>query len=291
MSLGRKTLALALALTPGIGARSLVRMLTRHDLLARTPEELVRMAPETLIEEYGLKPAQAECWSSQARPRLDEARQVEAKLDRFGVSLVTAADAHYPARLEQFAPDPPGMLYVYGNAKLLESRTFAVMSSRDAPPAALEMIEHWTEDGVLAGEVLVGGHDKPEYQRAAVVPLRWGAPRMLVLDVGLFRALGSELKEEPFRTARLWRMEFDSATDLVISAVHPERERHPNSNRVRDLVIAGMADRIDFALIEPGGNMQRLAKMALKAGRKVRVSDMSLHYREYRELGATIFEA
>lgn len=70
--------------------------------------------------------------------------------------------------------------------------------------------------------VLIAGIHSPAHQRAAIVPLRWGAPRILVFSGGFYYHLGLDLKQEPFRAARLWRYQFDAKTDLVISRRHPE---------------------------------------------------------------------
>jgi len=204
---------------------------------------------------------------------------------------MTATDAHYPVRIEALDSDPPGVLYLYGNARLLESQTFCVLSSRNSPPAALDQIEKLTEQGIMNAETLVTGHDTHEYQRSAVVPLRWGVPRIIVLDRGMFHALGEDLQEEPFRAARLWRYRFDPQTDLAVSCINPERDYHRESNKIRDRLIASLSLRLDFVWVGEGGNMERLAKQALKAGRPVRVSDLSDCYREMRALGAKVVAA
>lgn len=288
MGISRRTLALALSLTPHLGGKRITSILARNDLLARTPDEFSKLPAAVLQEEYRLPTKVAEEWTSSAANRLNDAEGMESRFDRMGISMVTAADAHYPRRIEEMHVDPPGVLFLYGNTRLLEARTFAVMSSRKSPAAALDLIEKLTEGGVLSGETLVAGHDTPEYQRAAVVPLRWGAPRILVLDRGFESALGEELRDEPFRTARLWRYEFDPSTDLVVSAVRPEKGYHVSGNQTRDNLIAGLAARLDFVSISPGGNMERLAKAGLKSGRPVRVSEMSTSIQELASMGAAL---
>ena len=115
------------------------------------------------------------------------------------------------------------------------------------------------------------GHDRPEYQRSAVVPLRWGAPRILCLDRGLFQVLGDDLKNEAFRAARLWRYEFDPSTDLVISPFRPESGFIGVNNQVRDRLVASLSHRLTFVNVRPDGNMEKLARTAEKAGRQVTV--------------------
>lgn len=278
-------------MTPGIGERTVTRVLARNDLLGRTPEEFLRLAPEAMREEYKVKAAPAQTLATKPRALIEIAGELELRLDKLGVSLVTSADAHYPALVEEMDPEPPGLLFLYGNTRLLESSTFTVLSSRNSAPAALDRIEALTEEGVLDGGVLVTGHDTPEYQRSAVVPLRWGAPRILCLDRGLFQCLGERLTAEPFRAARLWRYEFDPKTDMAISPFQPDAPFVGVNNKIRDRLIACLAQRLDFVEVTPGGNMERNAKLALKAGRTVRISDRSVAWRELTGQGASVISA
>lgn len=288
--LSRRTLSLALALTPGIGGKTLVRVLSRNDLIGRSIGEFLKIGEASLIEEYRFKAKQAEAWSVRQRTLIDDAKSLEERLDKFGVGMVTAADGHYPQLLEEMDPDPPGVLFYFGNQKILGGKTFTVMSSRSSSPTALDLTEKLTEEGVLTGEVLVTGHDTPEYQRAAVVPLRWGSPRIMCLDRGLFDCLGPQLKDEPFRAARLWRYQFDSNTDLAVSLAHPEKGYVTGMNAKRDRLIAGLSRRLDFVNINPKGNMEKIARLALKAGRAVRISDSFLGSREWTRYGAKMLD-
>ena len=111
MSISRRTFSLLLAMTPGVVGRSLVKVLTRNDLLGRTPEEFLGLSMEAYMEEYKLsrKAAQALC----ADPRGHQAsvEAIERRLNGLGVTLVTSADAHYPALIEEMDPDPPAALW------------------------------------------------------------------------------------------------------------------------------------------------------------------------------------
>lgn len=285
-----RTFALHLAMTPGMGGRSVTRVLTRNELLARSPEEFLALSPEALREEYRLAAKAATHLTGGGPKALGQTEALERRLGGLGVTLVTTADARYPALVEEMDPDPPGVLFLYGNQRLLERPTFAVLASRQALPASLDQIETLTETGVLDGEVLIAGHDRPEYQRAAVVPLRWGAPRVLCLDRGLFRVLGPDLRDEAFRAARLWRYQFDPQTDLVVSPFRPESDFVGVNNQVRDRLVGCLARRIDLVHMNEGGNMEKIARLALKAGRRVRLSDRIVGYRTFVELGAEVLQ-
>lgn len=287
MSLARRTFALHLAMTPGIGGRTVTRVLARNELVGRTPEEFLKLAPEAWKEEYRISSKSGTALKD-AKHSLKSTKELEERLAGLGVTLVTAADAHYPSLVEEFDPDPPGVLFLYGNTRLLETKTFCVLSSRKSRPAELDLIEKLTEEGVLNSEVVVTGHDTPEYQRSAVVPLRWGSPRVLCLDRGLFKVLGENLKDEAFRAARLWRYEFDPSTDLVVSPFRPHSDFIGINNQVRDRLVASLSRRLDFVTVNEGGNMEKLARLALKCGRPVRISDRSIGYRELVQHGAGI---
>ncbi len=288
MKLSRRTFSLFLALTPGMGGRYVSRVMARNELLNRTPEDFLALPSEVLREEYRLSAKAATNLTADRKGRRLATSAMEDRLSALGVVWVTSADAHYPTLVEEMDPNPPGVLFMYGNTKLLESKTFCVLASRNSLPADLNFIEKLTEEGVLDSEVLVTGHDRPEYQRSAVVPLRWGSPRVLCLDRGLFNVLGEDLKQEAFRAARLWRYEFDPKTDLVISPFKPDAEFIGVNNRVRDRLVGCLSRRLDFVQIAEGGNMEAIARMALKAGRKVRVSDRSLGWRRFAESGAGV---
>ncbi len=60
------------------------------------------------------------------------------------------------------------------------------------------------------------------HQRSAVVPLRWGSPRIVVMRRGFASHLGKDLRDEPFAAARLWRSRWDPSSDLAISTRNPE---------------------------------------------------------------------
>lgn len=286
MKLGSRSLALLLAMTPGIGGKSVSRVMARNRLLQRSPTEFLALSDDALRSEYRLTAKAVAGFRAGLDRRVEETLELEARLDGLRVHLVTSADANYPARVEEMDPDAPGVLFLYGNTGLLQSQTFSVLASRNTRPADLDLVETLTEEAVLRGEVLVCGHDRPEYQRAAIVPLRWGSPRILVLDRGLFKVLGDDLRSEAFRAARLWRYEFDPNTDLVVSPFRPHADFIGINNKVRDRLVTSLSARLDFVNVAQGGNMDRLIRLALQCGRRVRISDRVLGYREYVQLGA-----
>jgi len=260
---------LALCLAPGIGSRAFGEILAKRSQIGMPADALFNASAADLSSQLGL-PARAADLLTDRRSELHRSlatykKQVGTK----PVRLLTTDNVLYPKRVTDFLPSPPEYLFAYGNLRALNSTTFAVICSRNPSATDLERVERAAEQGVLASKVLVGGTNTDAYQRAAVVPLRWGAPRILVLDRGLFVALGSDLTEEPFRTARLWRYKFDPETDLVLSRNRPFDEYAPSNQTYRDDLLVALSDELHGVALRPGGNMDTLAKRAESAGRVV----------------------
>jgi hypothetical protein len=118
---------------------------------------------------------------------------------------------------------PDSKLWFYGNTNLLKGDLATIDKRREDElyNDYLMRIEVEARCLVLSGKVLVTGvHNEPQ-QRAAILPLRWGAPRIVVFSGGFYHHLGRALNQEPFRAARWWRYEWDPACDLAISRRSP----------------------------------------------------------------------
>ena len=136
-----------------------------------------------------------------------------------------------PKRTAPFDQEPgyhvPAGLWLYGNARLLGSDLACVpqaFGEQDGDAAELDEMERMTEKLVLEGKIIVCGIHNAAHQRVALVPLRWGSPRIIVFSGGFHIHLGSELTDEPFRAARLWRYQWDKSTDLAISRRDPDKQ-------------------------------------------------------------------
>lgn len=160
-----------------------------------------------------------------------------------------------PRRSAPFQDEPgyyePAKIWLFGNVRLIYAKLAHVESACGPGPwsrADFEDIEREAERRVLNAEVLVCGIHNEAHQRAAVVPLRWGAPRILVFSGGIRFHIGTDLKNEPFRAARLWRYQFDSRTDLTVSRRSPLKlptfARHnPTVDRLIERLASGDKSR------------------------------------------------
>ncbi len=163
-----------------------------------------------------------------------------------------------PCRTAPFTDEPgfyePAGLWLYGNVKLLAGRLACVPVAYGPvshSAAELDAIEREAEKIVLEGRVLVCGLHSAAHQRSAVVPLRWGAPRILVMSGGFHHHLGEMLDQEPFRVARLWRYSWDARTDLAISRRAPHKKptfasHNPTIDQLIARLVAGEVQGLLF---------------------------------------------
>lgn len=165
--------------------------------------------------------------------------------------MATHLAPEHPRRSAPFTEEPgfypEAKLWLYGNVRLLSAHLACIPDSFGPDihsPHQRDQLEAESEKIVLAGQVLVAGIHCAAHQRAAIVPLRWGAPRILILSGGFYHHLGPDLKDEPFRAARLWRYQFDAKTDLVISRRAPEKlPTFASHNPTVDRLIQQIVDR------------------------------------------------
>ncbi|MGV3615164.1 MAG: hypothetical protein ACO1SV_07495 [Fimbriimonas sp.] len=136
----------------------------------------------------------------------------------------------HPRRTAPYEEEPgfseAAGLWLFGNARLLHGDLACVPASLGPPdhlPRDLDAVSEEAERLVLAGKILVCGVHSPAHRRAAVVPLKWGSPRILAFSGGFRFHLGPDLDEEPFEEARRWRHVWDPATDLAVSRRAPEQ--------------------------------------------------------------------
>ena len=156
-----------------------------------------------------------------------------------------------PPRSAPFDQEPgfyeDGGVWLYGNARALKSNLAFVARAcgvGERTPSQLDAISAEAMRIVLNSQVLVCGIQNLAHQRATVVPLRWGAPRILVLSGGFKYHFGENLDQEPFRAARLWRRCWDPLTDLAISRRAPDKlPTFAHNNPTIDRMIRAIVNR------------------------------------------------
>ena len=146
---------LALAMTPGLGARMAGKLLREFG----SPEAIFD-ASLTSLEAQRLPSAVAQALHSR-QPLSDAAREL-ASVQASGCRLLSWDEPEYPARLREIY-DPPPLLYVLGNPELLSRHIVSIVGSRRPTAYGNQMAERLGHDlaerGLAVGSGLARGID------------------------------------------------------------------------------------------------------------------------------------
>ena len=140
---------LALALTPGIGPRRLLRAIEM-----RGCADCVLHLPLTELESLEFPAAAAQFIASgEAGHAADQELE---KLAATSASILTYRDDAYPERLRQIY-DPPALLWVRGDASLLSRPILAVVGTRHPTPYGTGMAEKLARELAMRGLIILSG--------------------------------------------------------------------------------------------------------------------------------------
>ncbi len=230
---------------------------------ARSPRDLFEREPQALADllekpEHDLEPLLA------LRARLPQAQRLVERLAGEEIELVTARERRYPEALRAVLGTPtPPPLWLAGSLDLLARRPIAVLSSRDAPPGALEYARVLARGLALGGRpVLTGVATAIERAVLEAVLGESAGTAIAVLNQGITRAL-PDLR-------RHWR-EVRGGRVLLLSPAHPEAPWQPGLEDLRGVVLAGLAERIVLVHSGDDGAAGETARRALQEGRPLYV--------------------
>lgn len=140
---------LALALTPQLGPRRILRAIERSS----SPSKIISMG---LTELESLQfPAESVQFIFEGHARRAADQQIE-ELAKTGASFITYTDDAYPERLREIF-DPPVLLWIRGNAGLLAQPSLAVVGTRHPTPYGTGMAEMLSRDLAGRGLIILSG--------------------------------------------------------------------------------------------------------------------------------------
>lgn len=263
------TLALVmLAELPHLGAKGVARVLQLARERGLRLATVLSLPTAALANDYGLPP--------QAIARLDAnrhdhetcARQLLDRLAAIGARVRQVADEEYPSRWRQRLALPPPLLYLYGTKPDHAAPTLAILNSRMVTEQTVTATAHIARHATHSGFILVTGGMKSTHRIAAVTVRAATAPRVVVLDRGLFATFGAHPDHDPFGLGP-GRAVLDTARTLVLSPFRPHDHAAPGNGRRRDELIVGLADIVVAATARPGGEIERACLRALDRGQCV----------------------
>jgi DNA processing protein len=140
---------LALGLTPGLGARLTARLLGHFG----TPEKVFR-ASLTELEACRLPAPVAQ--SIHAQRAISAAEKELAELRKIGAQLLNWNEAAY-SKLLRSIYDPPPLLYLRGDASVLDRHVIAIVGTRRPTPYGNQVAERLGRDLAARGLVIASG--------------------------------------------------------------------------------------------------------------------------------------
>ena len=141
---------LALALTPQLGPRRILRAVER---VGGTPSRILSLS---LTELEALQfPAESVRFIFDGAARRTADQQIE-ELAKTGAGFLAYTDDAYPERLREIF-DPPALLWIRGNPQLLAQPSIAVVGTRHPTPYGTGMAEMLSRDLANRGLIILSG--------------------------------------------------------------------------------------------------------------------------------------
>jgi DNA processing protein len=261
-------------------ALSLLR-LGADALAPRLLKQLVHQAPDArdlpsrLLAALGIAPDE---WPARLSAARDWARTAVVAATVRDIHAIAWADAAYPAQLREI-PDPPIVLWVRGDAKLLPQPSVAIVGSRDATPsgvaAARLLGRGLAEAGLLIVSGLARGIDGAAHRGA----LEGGGGTVGVLGCGADVTYPREHEKLYAEIAE---------RGALVTELPPGMPPLPNHFPLRNRIISGLS--LAVIVIEASEKSGSLitAKAALDQGRDVLVVPGGIASGRYRGSHALI---
>ena len=202
-------------------------------------------------------------------PTADRGREVSESLESAGIALhagrehglepIPYFDPRYPPLLS-CVTDPPLVLWIKGDAGILDRPAVAIVGSRAASPYAVQVARRLAGELAQQGIVVVSGLARGVDSAAHEGCLAAGGPTIAVLGSGLDRVY-------PAEHDRL--SQNISCKGLLISELAPGSPPLPGNFPLRNRIISGIS--FGIVVVEASENSGSLitAACALKQGRDV----------------------
>jgi DNA processing protein len=243
---------LALAQVPGIGSarlRSLVAAFETAAAALRAPHGAIAALP-------GFSRAAA---SAIRASSVGSGQEILAQLNRHGATLLLPDDPAFPPLLSEI-PEPPALLYVRGDVRLLRRAAAGIVGSRDHSAYGADAARLLASGVARAGVVVVSGMARGVDAIAHTAALDTGGTSIGVLGNGfgvVYPAANRMLYE---------RM---AATGCLVTELPPGERPHAGAFPRRNRLISGLAGVTVVVEAAPGSGALITADCALDQGRTV----------------------
>ncbi len=252
-TLVRKLQWLALSLTPGVGTGRGRKLVERLGGIER-----LFTASLTELEAAGLPAGAAQ--SIALGKSLELAATEHDHVREMGASVIVPGDAEFPRRLLEIY-DPPLVLYLKGNAEVIDRPGVAIVGTRHPTPYGIGMAERLACDLAAHGLVIISGMARGVDTAAHRGALNAHGPTVAIWGTGIDEVYPKEnrkLSEQILASGGAILSEFPLGT-------FPAPQNFPIRNRI----ISGMS--IGILVIEAAeySGTRVTARCALEQGRDV----------------------
>lgn len=260
--------AIMLSELPRVGERTAVMILSRCQTRGHGLGTFFRLPPAVLRRDYALPEAALRCLDVHSEAHRRRCEWLATQLAAHGGQGWTLIDPSYPLRLRRAFLPPPPVLFGLGAPSCLAAPTLAVLHSRVPLEDTVAAISRVVECAAANGFTLVTSTGKASYRLVGLASRALAAPHVVVLDRGLFAALGDDLHRDPYMHADRELPERGNAPCILSPFRLLDHALARNGPR-RDVLVAAAADVILALHARPGGEIERVCLAALDAGRVV----------------------
>jgi len=260
--------AVMLSELPQVGDKGAERILALNRARQHGLATFFRLPDAVLRDDYKLPRATLTRLGAERVDFEARCRWLLDQLAAAGGCVHVAGAPRYPQRLLRRIVPPPAVLYGFGAAELLEAPTLAVLNSRTFTEHAVSASLAVVQAAMTQALTLVTGGMKTSYRIAAVAGRAAAAPRVVVLDRGIFATFGAHLDRDPFGFGP-GRSALDVRHTFVLSPFRLMDHASPRNGQRRDELIAALADIVVAVHARPGGQIERVCLEALDRGQCV----------------------
>lgn len=243
---------LALAMVPGLGARTANRLLDRY----RTPRAVFR-ASRSELESCGISGSLAQSIASGCA--FDDAAAQQKKLAACAATLVPITDQRYPARLREIF-DPPPVLFARGRLELLGTVMIGIVGTRRPTPYGVAAAERLSADLGRAGLTVASGMARGIDSAAHRAALGAECNTVAVLGCGVDVVYPAENRRMAAQIAE---------KGLLVSEFPMGAPAYPQNFPIRNRVISGMSVGVIVVEGAQYSGSAITARLALDQGREV----------------------
>jgi DNA protecting protein DprA len=228
---------LHLLMSPGVGRRTLNRLLAAASRRHIPVHDLPSMSSHDLASLTKMKPGAAESIRSVPYP----AQELSDALEARDIKILVNGSAAYPSRLSLLlGDDAPSVLFLQGKAGLLNAPSAAICGSRKCSETGLVITAQLSQDLASAGVNVVSGYAAGVDMAAHAAALKADGTTTIVLAEGI-----TQFRSKPEVAEAL-----TASNTAIVSEFYPEARWSARNAMLRNATICAFSRAV--VLIEAG---------------------------------------